>query len=337
MSRSPRLTELGEFGFLKKLLPRLYWPTPLKSRVLIGAGDDAGVIQIKPGRALVATTDTLVEGIHFERRWQSAHDLGWKLLAINLSDLAAMGAVTPLGALLTVSLPGDTPVDTVDNLYTGLQDCAKRWKIGFLGGDTVGSKGRWMVSATVFGEAKPSGVLTRSGARPGDRVGIIGSLGLARAGLEVLQNRSRPASWTRGLTAALRCPEPLMRAGRVLAEKKLANCLMDVSDGLEASAKLVAEASGVGMDLNLEGYHPSPALARWARQRRKSAAEYILRGGEDYALLFTAAPAKWSAIERQLPGVASIGQVGPAASGCFARYQGRRIPLKQYGYAHFKK
>src|SRR4051812_1947125 len=107
MSRTTRLAQLGEFGFLKKLLPRLYWPPSMRSRLLIGPGDDAAAVRLKPGYVLVATTDTMVEGIHFERRWHPPFDLGWKLLAINLSDLAAMGTVTPLGGLLTVSLPGD--------------------------------------------------------------------------------------------------------------------------------------------------------------------------------------------------------------------------------------
>ena len=111
MIRARRLSQLGEFGWLKKLIPRLYWPTSLKSQLCIGPGDDAGVLRITPGRVLVTTTDTLVQGIHFERKWFSPRDLGWKLLAVNISDLAAMGCVKPLAALITVALPGDTPVE----------------------------------------------------------------------------------------------------------------------------------------------------------------------------------------------------------------------------------
>src|SRR5215510_9194143 len=114
MARAHQLSELGEFGWLKKLLPRLYWPASLDSQLCIGPGDDAGILRLTPGKALVATTDTLVEGIHFERKWFPPRDLGEKLLAVNISDLAAMGDVRPLAALVTVSLPGDTPVSFVD-------------------------------------------------------------------------------------------------------------------------------------------------------------------------------------------------------------------------------
>src|SRR5262249_39833609 len=168
MTSKHRLSQLGEFGWLKKLLPRLYWPSSLNSHLWIGPGDDAGIVRLTSNRALVATTDTLVEGVHFDRRWFKPGDLGEKLLAVNLSDLAAMGDVKPLAALVTVALPGDTPVESVDKFYRGLRSCAQRWKIGFLGGDTVGSKRDWVVSATVLGEANPLGVVRRSGARVGD-------------------------------------------------------------------------------------------------------------------------------------------------------------------------
>src|SRR5258706_9114095 len=121
-----KMAELGEFGWLKKLLPRLYWPPSLRSQLCIGPGDDAGVLRISPGKVLVATTDAMVEGIHFETKWLSWEDLGYKVLAVNLSDLAAMGDVTPVAALVTASFPGDTSVDTVDKLYKGLKRCAQR-------------------------------------------------------------------------------------------------------------------------------------------------------------------------------------------------------------------
>ena len=135
-----KLSNLGEFGWLKKLLPRLYWPASLNSQLCIGAGDDAGVLRITSGHVMVATTDAMVEGIHFERKWFPWQRLGEKILAVNLSDLAAMGAVKPLAALITAAFPGDTPVDYVDKFYKGLEGCAQRWKTGLLGGDTVGSR-----------------------------------------------------------------------------------------------------------------------------------------------------------------------------------------------------
>ncbi len=175
-----KLSALGEFGWLNRLLPKLYWPALLRSQLCIGPGDDAGVLRLSPGRVLVATTDAMVEGIHFERKWFSWQSLGEKVLAVNLSDLAAMGDVKPLAALVTAAFPGDTPVDNVDKFYKGVETCAQRWKTGLLGGDTVGSKKGWFISVTVLGEAKPQNLIKRSGARPGDYLAATGPLGARR-------------------------------------------------------------------------------------------------------------------------------------------------------------
>src|SRR5437773_7733770 len=196
------MKELGEFVWLQKFLPRLFWPPSSRSQLCIGPGDDAGVLRISPGKVLVATTDAMVEGIHFGSKWFSWEDLGDKILAVNLSDLAAMGDVKPIAALLTASLPGDTSVDSVNKLYKGLKRCAQRWKTGLLGGDTVGSKRDCFVSVTVFGEARPQDLVKRNGARPGDYLVTTGELGLAAAGLEVLQTGNRRMAWTKPLIEA---------------------------------------------------------------------------------------------------------------------------------------
>ena len=146
-----KLSSLGEFGWLKRLLPRLYWPASRNSQLCIGPGDDAGVLRISPHKVLVATTDAMVEGIHFERKWFAWENVGEKILAVNLSDLAAMGDVKPIAALVTAAFPGDTPVEYVDKFYRGMESCAQRWRTGLLGGDTVGSKRDWFVSVTVIG------------------------------------------------------------------------------------------------------------------------------------------------------------------------------------------
>src|SRR5471030_3010625 len=201
-TKKKKLSDLGEFGWLRKLLPRLYWPASLNSQLCVGPGDDAGAVRLTAGRVLVATTDAMVEGIHFERKWFSWERLGEKVLAVNLSDLAAMGDVKPLAALITAAFPGDTAVDSVDKFYKGLENCAQRWKIGFLGGDTVGSKAGWFVSVTVLGETDPRHLMKRSGARAGDYIVTTGPLGLAAAGLEVLQSRQPVKAWTEPLVSA---------------------------------------------------------------------------------------------------------------------------------------
>src|SRR5664280_1533738 len=128
VAKLTKLAAIGEFGWLRTLLPRLYWPSTLRSQLCIGAGDDAGALRITPGHVLVASTDAMVEGVHFEARWFPWEKLGAKILAVNLSDLAAMGKVKPLAALVTAAYPVDTSVDSVDKFYKGLESCAQRWK-----------------------------------------------------------------------------------------------------------------------------------------------------------------------------------------------------------------
>jgi thiamine-monophosphate kinase len=330
-----KLASLGEFGWLKKLLPRLYWPIELKSQLCIGAGDDAGVLRISPGKVLVATTDAMVEGVHFERKWFSWEALGYKIMAVNLSDLAAMGGVKPLAALVTAGFPGDTPVGNVDKIYKGMKNCAQKWKTGFLGGDTVGSKKGIFISVTLFGEARPRDLVKRSGARPGDYLATTGPLGLAGAGLEVLQSGKSGLSWTRPLVEAFSHPQPRFAAGAILGCERLATSLIDSSDGLEASVKLLAEASGVGVEIDLTRLTIPDPLSRWSHARRCHPWDYALRGGEDYELIFTVRPRHWPLVKRQLPQAAVIGRILPKRQGVWGVLPGRRFPLKGYGFSHF--
>jgi thiamine-monophosphate kinase len=329
------MSNLGEFGWLKGLLPKLYWPSSLHSQLCIGPGDDAGVLRISPGRVLVATTDAMVEGIHFERKWFSWEHLGEKILAVNLSDLAAMGDVKPVAALVTAAFPGDTPVDTVEKFYKGLKICAQRWKIGLLGGDTVGSKKGWFLSVMAFGEAKPQNLIKRSGARPGDYIMTTGPLGLAGAGLEVLQMGKSKLPWTIPLVRAFSQPQPRFAAGGMLGRHHLATSLMDCSDGLEASVLILTEASGVGAEVDLESLPVPVPLARWAKSRGRHPWDYALLGGEDYELIFTIRPASWGHVKHRIPEALRIGRILARGKGCWALSSRGRRPLNSYGYSHF--
>jgi len=334
-TRKRKLSSLGEFGWLQKLLPRLYWPGSLDSQLCIGPGDDAGVIRTSAGRVLVATTDAMVEGVHFERRWFSWELLGEKVLAVNLSDLAAMGDVKPVAALITAAFPGDTPVESVDKFYKGLESCAQRWKIGLLGGDTVGSKKGWFLSVTVLGEARSQDLIRRNGAKPGDFIATTGPLGLAAAGLEVLQSGKPQGAWTRPLVQAFCQPQPRFAAGSILGRRRLATSLMDSSDGLEASIRILASASRVGAEVHLWDLPLSPALTRWASLKKKAAWNYALRGGEDYELIFTVRPKDWERVKRLIPNAVRIGRIMPEDYGCRAKAQDQAFFLKGYGFSHF--
>lgn len=334
--RSKKLSQVGEQSWLRNLLPKLFWPKSLYPQLCIGPGDDAGAIRITPAHVLVASTDAMVEGVHFERRWFPWECLGEKVLAVNLSDLAAMGDVKPLAALVTASFPGDTPVDYVDKFYKGLESCAQRWKTGLLGGDTVGSKSQWTVSVTILGEGRPEGLIQRSGAKVGDWVVTSGPLGLAAAGLEVLQSGKAQLRWTYALTDAFNKPQPRFDVGSLLGRKKWATSLMDSSDGLEASVRILSDASHVGIALDAIDFPVTPALSRWAALRKRPAWQYALSGGEDYELIFTLPPKHWTAIQRQIPGLSRIGRVVSFKEGCSVLTpNGRLEPLRSYGYSHF--
>ncbi len=332
-----RMSGLGEFGWLKRLLPKLYWPSSLNSQLCIGPGDDAGALRISSKKVLVATTDAMVEGVHFERQWFSWEALGEKILAVNLSDLAAMGEVKPLAALITAAFPGDTPVDTVDKFYKGLESCAQRWKTGLLGGDTVGSRKDWFVSVTLLGEANPAHLVRRSGARVGDYLVTTGPLGLAAAGLEVLRSGKENWAWTRPLVRSFSKPQPRFAAGALLGGRNWATSLMDSSDGLGTSVRLLAEASGLGAEINISRLQIPHALRRWSNHSGREPWDYALFGGEDYELVFTVPPRLWPKVKKGLPGATWIGQMLSKSKGISAqRTDGKSFPISRYGFSHFK-
>ncbi len=336
VASTPRMAELGEFGWLRKLIPRLYWPSTSYPQLVVGPGDDAAVLRITRGKVLVTTTDAMVEGTHFDPAWFPFEDLGMKILAVNLSDLAAMGNVRPVGALITAGFPGDCAVESVDKFYRGLEQCAKKWRTGFLGGDTVGSPKGWLVSATLLGEADERHLIRRSGAQPGDILFASGPLGLAGAGLEVLQMGKRAWPWSRPLVQAFSRPQPRMRIGSMLGKNQWATSLLDSSDGLEASARLLGESSGVGIEIDLDRLRIHPALERWAQFRKRDPKSYALRGGEDYELIGTLPPRLWTRAHGSIPSLRAIGHVLNKGEKCWARVGDQRLPLETYGFAHFK-
>ena len=258
-------------------------------------------------------------------------------MAVNLSDLAAMGAVQPVAALVTVALPGDTSVDFVDKFYRGLKRTAERHKVGFLGGDTVGSSRDIVLSATLLGEADRAQLIKRSGARKGDLIAVCGPLGLAAAGLEILQQGKAKTAWMNPLLSAFLRPQPQFSAASVLAAQHWATSLIDASDGLAASVRLLGENSKLGVEVDLESLPVAPALKRWAAQQDRDPAEYVLHGGEDYALVFTVQDIHWPEVKRTIPEARTIGRMVAAQQGYWAIGARRKIQLKGYGYAHFKK
>lgn len=318
---------LGEWGFLKKLLPRL--SQGVSKRVLLGPGDDAALVRF--GRETVAiTTDMLVEGVHFRQAWTPAEDLGHKTLAVNLSDLAAMGDVEPSVGVLSAGVPPAIPASYLDGFYRGFARLARRHGFELVGGDTVRAD-RLTFSLTALGRVRGP-IFKRSGARVGDALMVTGTLGDAAAGLAFLENKEKKKG-TKDLAflcGRLLRPEPRLVWARSLAKTGGVTACLDSSDGIWRSVAILGEASGVGADVWADRLPLSTALQKWAGDR---AEDFALVGGEDYELVFTARPASARRIE-SLGFARVVGEMVPARRGVRALHDGRPREVPP-GFEHF--
>jgi thiamine-monophosphate kinase len=288
----------GEFELITALAKRL---DPAVDG--LGIGDDAAAWPAPAGKLIVATTDMLVEGIHFRLDWTSPRDLGWKALAVNLSDLAAMGAA-PGRALISVAMLPEQ-AGLVGEMYEGLSELARLTGTRVVGGDTVRTSGPLVVNVALIGEADPGRLLRRDGAAPGDLLLVTGSVGGSAAGLELLlagdrERLGRPEAAS--LLAAHHRPVPRLAAGLAIAALGL-RCAIDVSDGVASEAGHLARAGGVAIELDPDRLPLDPgAVALLGEDRARRLA---LSGGEDYQLLFTAPE------ERLAEVAATLAALGP--------------------------
>ena len=284
------LADAGEFALVEALLARL----PSGPDVLLGPGDDAAVVAAPDGR-VVATTDVLVEGVHFRRDWSQALDVGHKAAAQNLADVAAMGA-RPTALLVGLAAPSHLETRWALELADGLAAEAARAGAAVVGGDVV-QGAEVVVAVTALGSLDGRAPVTRAGARPGDLVAVCGRLGWSAGGLAVL---SRGFRSPRVLVAAHRRPEPVYDAGPAAAVAG-ATAMVDVSDGLLADLSHLAVASGVSVHLDVSALEAAPPLRDAAAALGRDPLEWVLTGGEDHALAATfpagaALPDGWAVV-----------------------------------------
>ena len=317
----------SEFALIDRYFVR---PTP---QAVLGPGDDCALLSPSPGMELAITTDMLVAGTHFFAD-TDPFQLGWKTLAVNVSDLAAMGA-RPRWALLAGSLP-EADSDWIAEFAKGFFACAKDHGVDLVGGDTT--RGPLNVCVTALGEVPAGGALRRDAACPGDDLWISGRPGLAALGLAHLQGKTVLPDAVRALCiSALQKPQPRVDLGLALQNRKLARCAIDVSDGLLADLGHIAERSGVDAEVALaqlprlpDGVETSLAL------------QCQLAGGDDYELIFTAAVEKRAelsdlAAELALP-LWRIGRIVAASDRGEVRVldeSGRIVPIARKGFDHF--
>ena len=287
------MSDFGERALIERITARLAMP----SWVVVGPGDDAAVLQQVRGTLDVLTTDVQVEGVHFDRRFVPPDAIGHRALAVNLSDLAAMGA-SPRATLLSLVLPDALDVVVVDGMLDGMLALASAHKVTLVGGNIARSPGPLVVDMTATGTVRPRRLLTRAGARPGDVVFVTGMLGDAFVGLRSLRDRADLQVGPRdaGVGADLQVgpceakylrPEPRVRAGMLLGRNRAASACVDLSDGLADGVRQIARASHVGIALDAGALPISDDARRWHSERGTDPVAAALGGGDDYELLFT--------------------------------------------------
>ncbi len=297
-TREETLADWGEFSFIGFLRDRLPASRP---EMLLGVGDDASWWRPIGGEVLT-TTDMLVEGVHFDLGYTSAGDLGWKALAVNLSDLAAMGG-QPACAYLALGLPGTTLRSWLEEFVDAFLELAGRYDVQLAGGDTVKSE-NMVISVTLNGTPAGDEPVRRSGARPGDDLCLSGSVGDSFLGLRSLQGRL-PVAGPAGVFLRGRHlrPRPRVELGALLGASGLVNAMLDVSDGLIADlGHLLAASGGWGAELEIGSLPLSPA-AREVVQAGLCDYSELLTGGEDFELLFSLAPARFPELAAMAAGM----------------------------------
>jgi thiamine-monophosphate kinase len=351
--RNMTVSELGE----RRLLARIRERLPKQAAgVVVGIGDDGAVVTAGRNVHTVLTVDNLVEGVHFNRTLSTPGDIGHKALAVNLSDLAAMGA-TPQWALLSLALPDNLSVDDVDAMVDGLARVADQFGVAIIGGNLTKSPGPLVVDVTAVGQCHPRRCLTRSGGRPGDELYVSGTVGGGAAGLEMLQAKvagptgaqvaRSPAppppeqsfELGRACVERYRRPLPRIRLGQLLASNRAVRAAMDLSDGLADAADQIAEASGCGVEIDAVALPIDADARRWWESRGEDAVRRALAGGDDYELL-TAAPRAWRGRLRHVrsrvsdPPLTRVGVLTRDRDERVLVRDGRREPLPA-GFAHW--
>jgi len=320
-----------------QLLHRRY---PGQGRIVKkGIGDDAAVVH--PRRAeeyLVITTDTLLEGIDFRREWTTPYRLGRKSIAVNISDLAAMGA-RPRFFTVSLSLPAGISKRWVLEFYKGLNAPASSKGAQLIGGDLSRSESGILITVTAVGESLNRRILYRSGGRAGDCLYVTGILGRSAAGLKLLQS-CRAGSRIQSKRDALRAhqtPEPRSETGIWLAQSGLVRCMMDLSDGLSTDLPRLCKASGVGAEIHVADLPIFPESRTWNCDPVKMA----LHGGEDYELIFSVPKTKSRLLEDTYPSgfpkIARIGRLTGTSPKVWMLESGKRRRLPEQGYDHFRR
>jgi thiamine-monophosphate kinase len=353
------IADLTEAQLIHCITARL---PPPPDWLAVGIGDDAAVVEPARNRLEVLSVDALVDGVHFDRAFTPPAAIGHRALAVNLSDLAAMGA-TPRLALMSLALPASLPVAEFEAIVTSFVALAGEHRMTIAGGNLTRTPGPLVVDVTVLGTAKRRQVLTRTGAKPGDELYVTGSIGGAAAGLQMLKlrhkhsttgdtedteepHRVKPDRTSASTVASVAetCieqylyPKPRLRIGSLLGRNRAATACMDLSDGLAEAVHQIAAINGIGVTVDADALPLSPDARHWFEGCGMDPTHEALTGGDDYELAFAVSPrarGRLRAAERH--GDVSLTRIGACTAErvVMLRQRGADQPLPR-GYRHFR-
>ncbi|HHS13240.1 MAG TPA: thiamine-phosphate kinase [bacterium] len=321
----------GEFALIERI--RRILKNPPQTPV-IPLGDDCAAVNMTPGFHTLFTTDAMVEGVHFDLRYTDWEDVGWKVMAVNVSDIAAMGG-RPAWGVVTLGIPGICRPEAIDRLYSGMEKCSRTYQFSIIGGDTVHSPHAAFVSVAMLGEVEPNRLSRRSGAAAGDLLCVSGRLGGSRVALEALSSGADAGPFPGSVRRFLR-PEPRLLLARWLAEQGAVTSMIDISDGLASEIHHLCRENRLGCRVRREAIPCADEVKLWTG--RDNDPEYVLNSGEEYELLFTAPPsfnAAWAS--RENPERLPLTVLGEMTAGKKIWLEnGSRDKLEQAGWDHFR-
>lgn len=325
------LSELGEFGLIGVFRRMLAGGG---EGVRVGLGDDAAVLDPGAGDLLAFATDMLAEGVHFDLSFTDAASLGYKSLAVNLSDLAAVGGRAPSWAVVSAAVPAGLAVALIEGLYRGLKEAADEYGCALVGGDTVRSPDRLVLNVALLGTVGRDGLLLRSGARPGDALMLTGEVGASALGLAALsRGRGGSRKYAHYVERHLR-PRPRLDISAALRSRG-ATAAIDLSDGLLADLEHLCEESGTGALLEVERIPFPPRAAEAAAALQLDHVELALGGGEDYELLLAVEPDRAASLEEEGTAVL-VGRVEEGSEIRVLDARGGEMDISSGGWDHFR-
>ncbi|UOF92810.1 thiamine-phosphate kinase [Fodinisporobacter ferrooxydans] len=342
------MRDLGEFGLIDRLTARL---KHIQTDVTVGIGDDAAVLGYPADCEIVATTDALVEGVHFRSDTISVHNLGYKAVAASISDIAAMGGL-PKHILLSLAIPPDSDISRLEGIYDGIDEISQHYKCSVVGGDVVKTEGPLVINVTLLGTVKRGQALLRSGAKVGDVVFVTGYVGGSAAGLSYRLRSQHPpfvetaedtAAWKDCMEYLGSCherPNPQVQAGQLLLASGVCSSCNDISDGLASELHEISKASNVTIEIQAAAVPIHPHVQAFARGFSCDALEWALYGGEDYQLVGTVRKESFDTLAAQFHQAGlqmfAIGHVTGTGRGVLLRQGNASTDISASGYNHFR-